>query len=272
VREVGIIGLGLMGGSAGMALRGLGGQVRVSGLCRTDDGARMAERLGAVDHAGTSVESLRDCELVLIATPLAEFETMIDLIGRTFSREVLITDVASVKRPVVEMARRSLPFPQRFLGGHPMAGKAQTGISHADPGLFRDTPWVFTPLPEQDITRFAWWTELVGRIGARPLFMDPVEHDRQAAFVSHLAFTLSAAYRKTVRNNGGEQMAGPGYGSMTRLATGDPAMYGEIAAANRAPLLAAIDAFSESLTHYRRRIATEDRLAELFSEVSRASS
>jgi len=268
VREVGIVGLGLIGGSTGMALRALGGRVRVSGLCRTEDAARMAESTGAVDRAGTGIESLRDCELVLLATPVSEFETMFDLLGWSLPREVLITDVASVKRPIVEMARRRLAFPGRFLGGHPMAGKTKSGLSHADPGLFRDTPWVFTPLPEQDLTPFGWWVDLVGTMGARPLLMDAVEHDRQAAFVSHLAFTLSAAYRTTVRAHAGEQMAGPGYRGMTRLASGDPRMYGEIAAANQASLLAAIDAFSESLAGYRRRIASGDRLADLFSEAS----
>jgi len=271
VREVGIVGLGLIGGSTGMALRALGDKVRVSGLCRTEDAARMAEAVGAVDRAGTGIESLRDCELVLIATPLSEFETMFDLLGRSLSREVLITDVASVKRPIVEMARRRLAFPGRFLGGHPMAGKTESGISHADPGLFTETPWVFTPLPEQDLTPFGWWMDLVRRMGAHPLLMDAVEHDRQAAFVSHLAFTLSAAYRKTVRDHAGEQMAGPGYRSMTRLASGHPGMYGEIAGANQAALLAAIDAFSETLGRHRRRIASGDRLADLFSELNHAT-
>jgi len=270
VREVGIVGLGLIGGSAGMALRALGAKVRVSGLCRTEAAARMAESVGAVDHAGTGIESLRDCELVLLATPVSEFETMFDLLGGSLAREVLITDVASVKRPIVEMARRRLPSPGRFLGGHPMAGKTETGISHADPLLFRDTPWVFTPQAAQELTPFGWWIDLVAGMAARPLVMNPDEHDSQAAFVSHLAFTLSAAYQATVRDNGGEKMAGPGYRSMTRLASGDPAMYGEIAAANQAPLLAAIDAFSESLARYRGRIASSDRLAELFSEASHA--
>jgi prephenate dehydrogenase len=267
--EVGIIGLGLIGGSLGQALRGLDGRVRVTGIVRTDAQVAAAEARGAVDRAGTSLDLLRDCRLVVIATPITQCATVLAQLGRVIPDQTLITDVASVKQPVLEWAR-ALPSPDRFLGGHPMAGKTESGLSHSDPALFVQTPWVFTPRPGQDLTPFQWWLDLVTAIGARPVVMAADEHDRRAAYVSHLAFTLSAAYVATVRDHGGDGMAGPGYRTMARLAAGDPRMYGEIATTNQGALLGAIDAFLEVLQHYRSRIADRDRLPDLFSEAMHA--
>jgi prephenate dehydrogenase len=270
VREIGIVGLGLIGGSLGMALKGLAAPVRVTGISRTEDDARLAERLGAADRAGTQVESLVDCDLVVVATPISECPMVFEQVGRCLPGDLLITDVASVKAPIVEMASR-MPAPARFLAGHPMAGKAETGVRHGDPALFAGSPWVFTPQPGQDLRRFDWWLELVKQIGATPIFLSAEEHDRRAAFVSHLAFTLSSAYVAAVRGNGGEAMAGPGYRSMARLASGDSRMYADIGVANRRQLLEAIDAFTQTLGQYRQAIAEGDRLGALFSQVSRAA-
>ena len=269
MRKVGIVGLGLIGGSLGMALRRSGGEVHVTGVSRSETDARLAQARGAADIAGTRVETLRECDLVVVATPISQFATVIEGLGRMLPGEVLITDVASVKEPVLELAR-GLPDPGRFLGGHPMAGKAESGLRNSDATLFEGTPWVLTPSAGQDISRFGWWLELITRIGARPVLMSAEEHDRQAALVSHLAFTLSAAYASTVREHGAEIMAGPGFRGMTRLAAGDPRLYGDIAAANRQPLLEAIDDFSRTLAHYRRRIEGREQLTELFAEGSRA--
>ena len=231
----------------------------------------MAERMGAVDSASTRFESLRGCQLVLLATPIPEIGGAFEAIGRALSEEVLITDVASVKLPIIETARRRLPSPGRFLGGHPMAGKTESGIGHSDPALFHGTPWVFTPLPGQDLAPFQWWMDLVKRIGASPLVMDAAEHDRQAAYVSHLAFTLSSAYVAAARQHAGEAIAGPGFRGMARLARGDAGMYADIAAANRQNLLDAIDTFTQVLAGYRQAIAGGDRLLPLFSEAGHAA-
>jgi len=267
--EVGIVGLGLIGGSLGQALRRLGGRVRGTGIVRTTAEVTAAEARGAVDRAGTSLDLLAECRLVVVATPIAQGATVLAELGRVLPDRTLITDVASVKQPVLEWAR-ALPAPDRFLGGHPMAGKTESGLSHSDPAIFVQTPWVFTPRPGQDLAPFQWWLDLVTAIGARPVVMAADEHDRRAAYVSHLAFTLSAAYAATVRDHGGDAMAGPGYRTMARLAAGDPRMYADIATTNQGPLLEAIDAFLDVLHDYRQRIADRDRLPDLFAEASHA--
>ena len=269
MREVGIVGLGLIGGSLGLALRRLHDRVRVTGVTRSPANADAAVARGAVDRTGTSLQLLRECELVVVATPIAHIAGTLEQVADAVPETALITDVASVKVPILDAARR-LPAPTRFLGGHPMAGKAESGITNADASLFQGMAWVFTPFDGQDLGPFQWWFELIGEIGARHSLMAAEEHDRQAAYVSHLAFTLSAAYAATVTAHGAEAMAGPGFRSMTRLAAGDSRMYGDIASANQGPVLEAIDAFTETLAEYRRRIAAQDRLSELFMEAGRA--
>ncbi|HVH65481.1 MAG TPA: prephenate dehydrogenase/arogenate dehydrogenase family protein [Candidatus Acidoferrum sp.] len=272
--RIGIIGLGLIGGSLGMALRALKnsppplgegrvGAVEVVGVARTPEAAAEAQRRGAVDQASTDPTSLIGTDLVVIATPIDQVRSTIERIAPVMGSGTLITDVTSVKRSVLEWARR-LPHPAHFLGGHPVAGKAESGLAAADAGLFRDEPWIFTPRPDQNLVPFSPWFELVRAIGARPVFLSAEEHDRQMAHLSHLAFTLSAAFAEAVDENADPGLGGPGYRSMTRLAAGDPAMYESISRENRAALVAAIDSLRLILDRYRDRIENGELLHELF--------
>ena len=261
--RVGIVGLGLMGGSLGLALRRLGRSLEVLGVARTPAGAAAAQERGAVDAAAVDVALVTDCDVVVIATPIQQIPDVLDRLARLVGSDTVLTDVASVKAPVVAWSQR-LPVPERFLGGHPVAGKAQSGLAASDPHLFRDEAWIFTPTPGQDLTPFASWFELVRAIGARPAFITPELHDRQMAFLSHLAFTLSAAYAETVQADADPDLGGPGYRSMVRLAAGDPSMYEDIARENRVALLEAIDRFDAVLHRYRQRIDGGLGVKELF--------
>lgn len=261
--RVGIIGLGLIGGSLGLALRALNRSLEVVGVARTPEGAAAAQRRGAVADASAEVATLRGSDIIVVATPIDQVPAVLDRIGHLIPSGTLITDVASVKRPVIEWARR-LPEPGRFLGGHPVAGRTQTGLDASDPTIFRDEPWIFTPAEGQDLRPFFPWIELVEAIGARPTFLPAELHDRQMAHVSHLAFTLSAAYAETVERFADAGLGGPGYRGMVRLAAGDPWMYESISRENRQPLVEAIDRFAAILDRYRDRIEKGDRVRELF--------
>jgi prephenate dehydrogenase len=259
--RVGIVGLGLIGGSLGLALRGLR-RVEVVGVARTPEGAAAAQQRGAVDNASVDLGTLDTCQLVVIAAPIDEIPRLLDRVSQV-AANALITDVASVKAPIVEWAGR-LSRPDRFLGGHPVAGRAESGLQASDPALFRDEPWLFTPAVGQDLEPFREWFELVTAIGARPAFLSATDHDRQLAYLSHLAFTASAAFAKTIEERADATLGGPGFRSMVRLAGGDPLMYRSIARENRGPLLEAIDHFAETLQSYRERIAADGDVAELF--------
>jgi len=277
--RIGIVGLGLIGGSLGLALRALkdfppppAGEGRVGafdrtievvGLTRTADAAAEALRRGAVDAASTEVSILNGADVVVVATPIDQIGAVLDLVAPLAVSGTPITDVASVKRPVRQWARR-LPEPGLFLGGHPLAGKSMTGIQASDPSIFRDEPWIFTPLEAQSLRPFQGWIELVRAIGARPAFRSPEEHDRQMAYLSHLAFAISTVFAETVGAHADTSLAGPGYRSMSRLAGGDPSMYESIARENREPMLEAIDQFAATLQSLRDRIDRRDHVSELF--------
>lgn len=263
--RVGIVGLGLIGGSLGLALRRLGDAVEVRGVAHHEDGVRAAQQRGAVDRASTDLLDLADCDIVVAATPINQIKAIFERLAAVVRRGAIVTDVASVKRPVLEWAR-VLPEPDRFLGGHPVAGKERSGLGESDATLFRGETWIFTPGDGQDLTPFDEWFRLVRALGARPLILSAEAHDRQMAFLSHLAFTISIAYAQAVRPFADPGLGGPGFRGMVRLAEGDPQLYEDIVASNRGPLVEAIDHFSDVLREYRQRIERGERLGELFRQ------
>jgi prephenate dehydrogenase len=261
--RVGIVGLGLIGGSLGLALRRLRHSIDVTGVARRPESAAAAIQRGAVDRASTELSDISDCDIVVIATPIDQIAGVMDRLAPVVTAGTLLTDVASVKRPVVGWAQR-LPNPSRFVGGHPVAGKTQSGLEESDPAIFDQEPWIFTPTQGQDVRPFDTWFEMVRAIGARPGFMGPEVHDQQMAILSHLAFAISSAFAETVQRHADPTLGGPGYRGMVRLAGGDPAMYEAIARENREALVEAIDRFDAVLHRYRQRIDSGSKLKELF--------
>jgi len=261
--RVGIVGLGLIGGSLGLAVRRLRHSIDVTGVARRAESAAEAINRGAVDRASTDLADLADCDIVVIATPIDQIAGVMDHLGNIVAARTLITDVASVKRPVLDWAQR-LPNPSRFLGGHPVAGKTKSGLGESDPAIFDREPWIFTPAEGQDVRPFDTWFEIVRAIGATLSFMRAEVHDQQMAFLSHLAFVVSSAFAETVQRRADATLGGPGYRGMVRLAGGDPAMYEAIAGENRDALVDAIDQFDGVLHRYRQRIGGGTKLKELF--------
>jgi prephenate dehydrogenase len=261
--RVGIVGLGLIGGSLGLALRRLRHSIDVIGVAKRPESAAAAIQRGAVDRASTDLGDISDCDIVVIATPIDQIAGVIDRLAPIVTAGTLITDVASVKRPVVGWAQR-LPNPSRFLGGHPVAGKTHSGLGESDAAIFDQEPWIFTPTEGQEVPLFDTWFEMVRAIGAMPSFMRADVHDQQMAFLSHLAFAISSAFAETVRQHADHTLGGPGYRGMVRLAGGDPAMYEAIARENRDALVDAIDRFDTVLHRYRQRIGSGTRVKELF--------
>lgn len=261
--RVGIVGLGLIGGSLGLALRGLRRSIDVTGVARRAESAAAAIQRGAVDHASTDLSDMSDCDIVVIATSIDQIAGVMERLAAIVPSGTLITDVASVKGPVVGAAQR-LANPSRFLGGHPVAGKTQSGLQESDPAIFNQEPWIFTPTEGQDVRPFDTWFEMVRAIGAKPSFMRPEVHDKQMALLSHLAFTISSAFAETAQRHADPSLGGPGYRGMVRLAGGDPAMYEAIARENRDALVEAIDRFDAVLHRYRQRIDSGSKVKELF--------
>lgn len=246
-----------------MALRQALPEVEVLGVARRTETAAMAQEMGAVHEAGTDVGLIAAADLVVLACPLAVTKAVLEDCRHHLARRARVTDVGSAKAEVVHFATRLLDRRRNpFLGGHPMAGKEVTGIQHAEAGLFRGRPWVFTPHAAGALEPFADLVAAVRAIGAVPINLSPRQHDRYVALVSHLPFLVSAAYLLAVGRHeewpDAAELASSGFRDISRLGAGDSEMYAAIAGANREEVLKAWAVFHEALDGFEAAIVRGD--------------
>jgi len=260
VPTVAVVGLGLMGSSFALALKQARPDVTVVGSDRNPLVVRKALDRGIVASANTDLSVVEMAEMVVVGAPLnAMRELFAQLAVKAAGKP--ITDMASTKATVMEWAAAE---GIDLVGGHPMCGKETSGIDHAEADLFEHAPWVVT---RDD----AWITELVEAVGAHPVVMDAVTHDRLVAGVSHAAFLLSVGYVLAVSRREdwpqASRLAAGGFRDMSRLAAGDPDLYAGVARTNRQNLVEMLDAVGAELARLRRHLEADDpRLVELFEE------
>ena len=267
MRNVAIVGVGLIGASFGLALREAGFAGEIIGVSSPSAIAAGLER-GAISRAATLAEAARHAELIYLAQPVDRILETLSTLGPLASAECLITDAGSTKTRIVEQASRTLKL-ATFLGGHPLAGKEQRGAAFADAALFRNRPYVLTPIaPETPATQeFRQW---LIRLGANLLDTSPEEHDQVVALTSHLPQLLSTTLSHTLaeQSNGAlPKIFGPGLLDMTRLALSAPDLWLSIFSTNKPAVLRAIDDFVFSLNHTRYAIET-DNISDLFNIAS----
>jgi prephenate dehydrogenase len=244
--RVAIAGLGLIGGSAGLAWRAAGHTVL--GYARRPETRRLARERGAVDEATDTLAGLAGAEVVVLAPPVLAVRDLLAALVPWLTPGTVVTDVASTKRCVERWAADLLPPGVAFVGGHPMAGKETAGLEHAAGDLFRDRTWCVVPPAGAPGEAVRTVTRLALDAGARPLLLDAVEHDRAVAATSHLTFMVAAALCETVvaGEHFREQaaVAGSGLRDTTRLASGDPLMHRDICLTNRDFLVQALEAYA----------------------------
>jgi prephenate dehydrogenase len=255
--RVGIVGLGLMGGSLAMALREARPDWELTGLDSDAGAARKALEMGLI-----SPGDVTETEVLVLAAPIPALP---ELLAGLTDYPGIVTDLASTKARVMGWAAAA---GVDLVGGHPMCGRELSGLAAADPTIFQGAPWILT----RDAPPV---TELVQAVGARPIFMEAERHDRLVAAVSHAAFVLSTAYVLAVAGSPDwadmQGVAGSGFREMTRLAAGDPELYAAIVSTNREPVTEAVKAAEASLARVRRHLEAGDtRLVELFEEAKRA--
>ncbi|MEX2227744.1 MAG: prephenate dehydrogenase/arogenate dehydrogenase family protein [Dehalococcoidia bacterium] len=273
MERIAIIGLGLIGGSIGLALKqaNLTG-VQIAGTARSRDTVQRAKKRGAIDEfAHTPEEAVRGAKLVIVASPIMTIPSIFDEIARALEPGAVVTDVASTKGEVMRWAREKLPRSAHFVGGHPMAGKETSGIDAAEADLFRGRPWVIVPsvdAPEAAVTTVI---SLAHTAGATTLFMDADEHDSYVAAISHLPLTLaSALFSLVFGSEAWPEMAGlasSGFRDTTRLASGAPEMAHDIVMTNRENVLHWLDRMQAELARFREAIASgeSERVIEAFT-------
>ncbi len=264
--RVAIIGLGLMGGSLGLALRVDATRSiahEVVGYDLAHGVAQRAVARGALDHACENLsEAVTAADLVVIATPTLAAEEMLREVANHLAPDVVVTDLCSVKAPLVAVASQTLRQPERFVGGHPMAGRERAGIDAATADLYRGARWALTPTPQTAPDAVSRLRALVEGLGAKPLQLDAVAHDAAVAGISHLPLTLAVALTQALADADDwptmALLAAGGYRDTTRVAAGDPVMGRDILLANREALLARLDAFAGTLARLRAMIARGD--------------
>lgn len=259
--RIAIIGLGLIGGSVGLALKQANWrEAEIVGYVRRREVSSVALSSGIVDKVESSLrETVKGADLVIIATPVLTIKDIFSQIAADLSPDSVVTDTASTKLQVMQWAEELLPPRISFVGGHPMAGKETSGIKAAKADLFHNCAYCLTPAPQAKRAAVQTVTDMVETLGATPLTIGAQEHDNLVAGISHLPLLLSAALVSvTTQNPSWEQMsqlAASGYRDFTRLASGNPEVNAHICLSNRAAIISWIDEFSKELQRLRRLIA-----------------
>lgn len=266
--RVAIIGLGLIGGSLGLALKQAGWQrARITAYVRKPETGLLAVKAGAIDSFETSIEkAVSGASFIIVATPILIIKDIFTQIAPYIAHDCVITDVASTKRMVMQWAEDILPSSICFIGGHPMAGKELSGIAAAELGLFKNCTYCLVEGPYSTDRGMSLLQDMIKTIGAYPLITDAAKHDKLVAGISHLPLLLSMALvQTTTQDKAWPQMAklaASGYRDVTRLASGNPDMHTQICLSNQEALSAWIDAFIQQLQELRTLVANRDTTLE----------
>lgn len=271
IRQITIIGTGLIGGSLGLALKKRKFPGKIVGCDRASVLER-AQNAGAIDAGDTNPgDAVLGSHVVVLAAPVVAVVDLIERLGPSLSPRTLLTDVGSTKAEVVKRAVRAMGkrAATHFLAGHPMAGKEQSGVEFADADLFQGAVWFFTPLPGQKIYdglcgEFLEWVE---RIGARIASMDAAEHDRLCAWISHLPQMISTGLAAALVEEFGEDAplldaGGRALREMTRLSASPYSMWRDIAITNKKNLAEALLKLEQRLAHIRENLDSRELAAE----------
>ena len=276
-QKIGIVGLGLIGGSIALAARQIWPASLVIGVDNKDV-LETAMRLHAIDVAADDPVVLAECDLVILAAPVKINIELLAELDENVTQPAVVTDVGSTKRAIVEAAR-FLPPKFIFIGGHPLGGAAKGGLENARPDLFMGRPWLLTP--SESLSRrsdakaegdpLEKLSAFVRALGAEPRIVDVAAHDRMLAFLSHLPQLTASALMNVVGDAVGAQglgLSGKGLADTTRLASSPPEIWRDIVATNADEIGPALDALIALLQDLRRDLPAGDRLAEIFTDAA----
>lgn len=275
--RVTIVGLGLIGGSIGLALRqGREPGWEIVGCSRRQETVANALSSGAIERGETNLKNaVKQADFVIIATPVMTVKKILSEVVLHLPTGCVVTDTASTKAEVMKWAEEILVPTVNFIGGHPMAGRETYGIQAAKADLFRGCTYCLTPAEKAAPKSIDVVTSMVKKLGAIPFFIDPQWHDNLVAGISHLPMLLSAALVSlTTKNPSWSEMsklAASGYHDLSRLASGNPEVNAHICLSNNEAIISWIDEFSKELERYRELVAEGDeRLEQTLTEANKA--
>jgi len=260
-KKITIIGVGLIGGSLGLALKKKNPKFKITGIDKLEIIEKAIAR-GAIDEGTINLENgIKEADIIIIATPV---KTIIDLLPRInpfIKKGCIVTDTGSTKGQIVETADKILSKDVYFIGGHPIAGSEKYGIDSADPHLFQDKTYILTPTNDTNLLALKKTFLLIKIIDAKRLILDPLEHDRIVGAVSHLPQIMAVSLINMIGELGQQEnndhyfkAIGEGFKDMTRIASSPYKMWEDICETNQENILEMIQEFG----NYLRMI--EDKL------------
>ena len=276
--QLGLIGCGLMGGSFALALKRAGLVRRVVGYSKSPSTTERARQLGVIDiEAPSALLAVSGADLVLLAVPVAATEATLKAIRHLVNPDMLIMDVGSSKRDVVDAARRVLKHDVgEFVPCHPITGREVSGVENADAGLYQGRQVILTPIERTLTTKLDKARALWQALGCEVLEMSPESHDAAFAAVSHLPHLVAFALMNSIADQPEGQdylsMAGPGFRDFSRIAASDPQMWRDVLIANREELGRQTALFQQALADLQKLIASgqADDLERLINRASHA--
>jgi prephenate dehydrogenase len=274
--QLGLIGCGLMGGSFALAMKKAGLVKRVVGYSKSPSTTERARQMGVIDvEAPSALMAVSGADIVLLAVPVAATEASLKAIKHLITPNMLIMDVGSTKRDVVDASRRVLKeHAGVFVAAHPITGKEVSGVEYADADLYHGKQVILTPIERTQVAQLQKATDLWTALGCQVLQMSPEAHDAAYAAVSHLphliAFALMNAINDQPHGKDYLSLAGPGFRDFTRIAASDAHMWRDVLLANRQELLAQSKLFQRAMMQLEQMIA-RDEGDLLEAEIDKAS-
>jgi prephenate dehydrogenase len=271
MNRVTIVGVGLIGGSFGLALKAHGFPGRITGVGRPAT-LQAALECGAIDEAQEHLApAVGHADLVFLATPILNILEALEPVRQAAPATALVTDAGSTKEQICDRAARLFDTGSRFIGGHPLAGSEQRGVAAAHAGLFAGARWALTPARHADLESPPGRSlrEWIERIGAQPVVMDAAVHDEIVAWTSHLPQLAATALAATVLDNlesaDDLHLSASGLRDTTRLAGSSYALWRDICLTNAGNIEEALGAFIQRLEHLRENLRTRELEAEFRS-------
>lgn len=263
IHNICVVGVGLIGGSFSKALKQSGFAGKITGVVRSEQKARQAIDAGVVDYATTDLsQAAASSDLIMLAVPMLSMREQLELIAPVVQPHTIITDAGSVKQRFIIDARATMPFLNRVVPGHPIAGKEKSGLDAVDANLYKEHRVLLTPLPETDESAVNEVRSLWAQTGAIVENLTPEHHDHVLAATSHLPHVLAFAMVDMLASR--QEMAeifryaAGGFRDFTRIASGEAVMWRDICLTNQEPVCEAIEELEAHLSVLKKAIAAGD--------------
>ena len=254
LNKISIVGVGLIGGSLGLALKEKNPIFKITGIDKPEIIKKAIAR-GAIDEGTVNLEEgIKEADMVIIATPVKTILDLLPKINPFLKKGCIVTDVGSTKGQIVKRAEKILSKDIYFIGGHPIAGSEEYGVNSADPHLFLDKTYILTPTNKSNLAALEKTFSIIGMIGAKRLILDPLEHDRIVGAVSHLPQIMAVSLINMINiltqeedNNNYFKSIGGGFIDMTRIASSPYKIWEDICNTNQENILEMIQKFRKYL-------------------------